>query len=103
MARNTVAVTHCVRMQARTTPTAHVEVPRGDSLCNLPVTRLCDSHNLTKTVMSKQLQEIKGLIERLEHESMAYFRGYGTPGLAITHAINKLTEVYTNLGGDKIK
>jgi hypothetical protein len=103
MARNTVAVTHCIRMQGASPPAADVEVPQGDRLCDLRVTRLCDSHDIEKTVMLEQLSEIKELIDRLEHARMAYWRGMGTPGLDLSFAINKLSELYSNLGGDKTK
>jgi hypothetical protein len=90
-------------MQARTPHAADVEVPQGDTVLRVPEKCLCDSRNIEESVMSGQLREIKDLIERLEYENMAYFRGMGAPGLAIAHAINKLTEVYTSLGGDRTK
>jgi hypothetical protein len=103
MARNTVAVTHCCRMQGRTPDATPERVPQGDPLLCVPAVVVCDSRNIEESVMSGQLREIKDLIERLEYENMAYFRGMGAPGLAIAHAINKLTEVYTSLGGDRTK
>jgi hypothetical protein len=56
MARNTVAVTHCVRMQARTTDASSPEVPQGDTVLCVPPSRLCDSRNIEESVMlSKEI------------------------------------------------